>query len=148
MLHMPRPNTFRDIDAVRRERGRLLLESDRRAAALGGHWRLISAPGFRHRVIGNTITDVIRSIRPMEHLGAALRPGSGTLGAALGLGMGMLGKSPMAKLIFTGLGAAIPMVTERVMGGDEGGRILSELGRSWERIKERAQERRAARREG
>ena len=53
----------------------------------------------------------------------------------------------MAKLVFAGLGAAMPMVTERLLGEGKGGRILSELGRSWERIKERFEERRAERRE-
>ena len=145
---MPRPNTFRDLESVRRERGRLLLESDRRASALGAHWRMISTPDFRHRVIGNTLTDILRSVRPMEHLGAVLRPGPGAVGTALGLGLGLFGKSPMAKLVFAGLGAAMPMVTERLLGEGKGRRILSELGRSWERIKERFEERRAERSTG
>ena len=54
----------------------------------------------------------------------------------------------MAKLVFAGLGAAMPMVTERLLGEGKGGRILSELGRSWERIKERFEERRAERSKG
>ena len=124
MPHMPSRNTFPDLDAVKRERGRLMAERDRHGAALNGHWQQARTTAFRRKVIGSAITDILRSVKPLGHLLDAFGPGTTVAGTLLG-----------------GLGAVLPSLFQNFRKSEGGDHLLSELGRSWQRIKSRFRER-------
>jgi hypothetical protein len=147
MPHMPSRNTFPDLDAVKRERGRLMAERDRYGAALHGHWQQARTTAFRRKVIGSAITDILRSVKPLGHLLDAFGPGTNVAGTLLGLALGSRVRGAFGKTVLGGIGAMLPTLFQGFRKSEGGGRVLSELGRSWQRIKERAAERRSARQE-
>jgi hypothetical protein len=144
---MPSRNTFPDLDAVKRERGRLLAERDRHSAALRGHWELMRQPSFRRRAIGAALTDVLKAVRPLDHLAAAFGPARSLLGTVLGVALGSQAKGAFGKAALGGLGMILPGLWDGARKSEGGHRVLSELGRSWQRIKDRLQQRRDAPRE-
>jgi hypothetical protein len=141
MPHMPGRSTFPDLDAVKRERGRLMGERDRYGAALNGHWQRARTPAFRRKVIGNAVTDILRSVKPLGHLLDAFGPGTNVAGTLLGLAMGSRAKGAFGKTLLGGLGAVLPSLFQNFRKSEGGGHLFSELDRSWQRIKSRFRER-------
>ncbi len=147
MPHMPSRNTFPDLATVKRERGRLMAVRDQHAAALRNQWQQARSPAFRRRVVGDALTDVLRSVRPLDHLASAFGPAHGLLGTVLGLALGSQAHGTLGKAALGGLGMVLPGLVDGLRNKERGHHVLSELGRSWQRIKDRLSERRHARRE-
>jgi hypothetical protein len=143
---MPNMSIFRDLDDVKRERGRLMTERDLRGAALQRHREHITDKRFRKKLIGNTISELLRAWKPMRHFGESLGPASGVAGGILGMLLGSRMESRLGRWVLTGLGAVLPALGEKLHVGERGGHIASELGHSWERIKDYVRDRRTARR--
>ena len=124
MPHMPSRNTFPDLATVKRERGRLMAVRDQHAAALRNQWQQARSPAFRRRVVGDALTDVLRSVRPLDHLDSAFGPARGLLGTVLGLALGSQAHGALGKAALAGAAAYI---ASRVLGGKGGGSGLPGL---------------------
>jgi hypothetical protein len=109
---------------------------------------LFERPSTRRQIIEKSITEFLRSTRPLGHLVAAMGAGSGLLGTVVGMLFGSKVHSGLGKALLTGATMAAPMVTERIRTDERSGRVLHELGRSWERMKAHVAERMAAHRAG
>jgi hypothetical protein len=144
---MPSLNTFHDLAAVQRERGRLRADRDRHSIALGEQWRRIRQPAFRRRVMGDALADLLHSIRPLDHIVSAFGPGRGLGGTLASAILGARTGSPMTKAVIAGLSVMLPALWNGLRHGKRGQHVLSELDRSWQRIKDRLQQHREARRD-
>jgi len=143
---MPSRTTFPDLAAVQRERGRLRADRDRHTIALREHWRQLRSPAFRRRVMGDALSEVLHSIRPLDHLVSAFGPGRGLGGTLASAVLSARTGSPMPKAVIAGLSVMLPVVWNGVRRGKRGQHVLSELDRSWQRIKDRLQQLRDAHR--
>jgi hypothetical protein len=146
MRHMPSPSAFPDLAAVQRERGRLLAEREQHANALRAHMRQMQSPGFRRRVMRDALAGVWHTIRPTSHLSSAFGPARLVLGTLASAALGPRVGSPLAKAAIGGLSMVLPALWDGLRRGKHGSHLFSELGRSWQRIRDRLHQHREAHR--
>lgn len=137
---------FTSMAQVHAHRERLRAERDAHARAMEEHWTALREPAIRQAMVGGVVKGVLRSLFTWRAArDAAEGAAPGVLGAALGAAIGGPGKGPFRQAIAAGLSAAIPLLWERWFEEGKAGHVLSELDRSWERVKEHVRERRRAR---
>jgi hypothetical protein len=145
---MASPERFKDIAAVKRERERLVAIRDARSAALQEHERRLREPELQKALAGSMVKGIAGHLFSWNNAKAmvgGLSPE--VIGGIAGSLVGLRAKSTVGKLLAMGLSAAVPMIANRLGSGSGGQSVLSELDRSWDRVKAYVKERRAARRE-
>jgi hypothetical protein len=143
---MERTERFRSLEEVRLHRDRLRALRDGHLAGIKGHWESLGEPEFRSGVVNGVFHSVWEAWRPLDALRTVATDGD-LPGTALGLLLGRHSKSPWGRALVWAAGAVLPIIVSQVRNNEHVQRFTSELGRSWERIKDHMRERREARRE-
>ncbi len=143
---MPNPSAFPDLAAVQRERDRLRAEREQHTNALRAHVRQMQGPGFRRRVMRDALVGVWHSIRPASDLPSAFGPARLVLGTLASAALGSRVGSPLVRAAIGGLSMVLPALWDGLRRGKHGRHLLSELDRSWQRIKDRLHQGREAHR--
>lgn len=101
------------------------------------HLNTIRDPELRKELIGNSIHEIIGSIAPLKALRAAFGGNKGLAGNVMGMVLGATGKTVQGKATGWLAGIVLPAVAKAFMHSERGQKIIHELGRSWERIRNR-----------
>ena len=125
------------------EKARLKAVRDERVDRLEAHWNKVRDREYRHALIRNTISDLIKNQGTWQLAASVVKGSSGwltLLGPMLSGGKGILGK----RWLWAGLGLVIPYLMKRV-GNMEPGKIMEEVGVTVDRVRAYMHERRSAR---
>lgn len=143
---MERIERFRTLEDVYLQRDRLRALRDGHLAGIKGHWESLGEPEFRRAVVKATFSNIWEAWRPLDALRTVATDGD-LPGTALGLLLGRHSKGPFGRVLMWAAGAVLPRIIEQVRDNEKVQRFTSELGRSWDRIKDHMRERREARRD-
>jgi hypothetical protein len=128
--------------AVHAERERLRAERTARSASLAATGNRLKDPAYRRAVADRTASQLFSAWwKGTVRSGAPLAVAGG-IGLLAGLYFGGRAARQRSTAWASVLSALLPVVLEQLSTADEGG-ILGELGRSWQRIRERMRERRS-----
>lgn len=142
---MARSERFANMNEVRAEKQRLLVERDGHRARLTSHWSHLNDPDFRRVLLGDGIREILRNVPVLKTFTGMITPNRATFGQVIGLALAMGRKTPTTRVASLIAGMVLPPLLERFATGERADRLITEVKRSWERIRERWQERRAAR---
>lgn len=134
------------MDAVRRERERLLAVRDQRLDTLNGHWENLREPELRHAIGIGLLKRTIRHLftwKSAKDLSAGISPEA--VGSLAAMVLGGRARTVAGKAMAMGLGAAVPFLSGKLRNAGNG-RLMSELDTSLDRVKAYILERREARR--
>lgn len=146
---MPRTEPFRSLAEVRAETARLRAERDQVQVGLAGHLDLVRDPAFRRALAGDAIGDLLKSWNPLRSVVSMVGNSPAAVTGALGLVLGAKARTPVGRVAMTALSVVAPLLIGK-LGKDPaatGGKLVHELGTSWDHVKEYVRERRAALRE-
>ena len=144
---MARSERFASMDEVRADKQRLLVERDWQRARLTNHWSQLSEPGFRRALLGEGIREVLGHVPVLRTITGMITPDRATIGQVMGLALAMGRKTPTTRIASMIAGMVLPQLLERYATGERAARVITEVKRSWERIRQRWRERQAARSE-
>ncbi|HPF91320.1 MAG: hypothetical protein H6592_13365 [Flavobacteriales bacterium] len=134
---MRRTDRFQSLAEVRLERERLRGIRDHHQDALLEYWDLVREPAFRRGMAGDAFGDMLRAWKPLRSLSQLLRVENGAVGSAIGLAMGARSKTVKGRVIGWIVSAIAPMLLERFATPEKLEHLVTELKRSWERVKDR-----------
>jgi hypothetical protein len=138
---------FPDMDAVRRERERLLAVRDQRLDTLNGHWENLRDPELKRAIGMGLVKQMLRQLfswQSAKDLSSGISPEA--VGSLAAMVLGGRAKTVAGKALAMGLSAAVPFLSGRLKQAGNG-HLMSELDTSWERVKAYIRERREARRD-
>lgn len=137
---------FESMEAVQRERERLRAQRDERLSQLNGHWEHLREPALQKAIAGGALKVMSRSLfswNTAKDVASGISPEM--IGGLAGLAFGGRAKTTAGKILAMGLSAAVPFIAERLGKRSAGSNVMSEIERSWERVKAYVHERREAR---
>lgn len=134
---MKRTQRFHSLAEVQAEKLLLRDRSNANSERLRSHLDTVRDPELRKKLIGNSIQEIIRSSKPLKLLGSIFGSEKGVAGDLLGMALGANGKTMKGKTMGWVAGIALPLLANAFMSSERGGQIVRELGRSWERIRNR-----------
>lgn len=134
---MKRIDRFQSLDEVRRERERLKGVRDKHQDALHAYWQLVHEPAFRRGLTGDALGDMLRAWKPLRSLGRLFRSENGALGNVLGLAIGSRSRTLKGRLFGWAVSLVAPILLKKYATPDRLEHLMTELERSWDRIKER-----------
>jgi hypothetical protein len=138
---------FQSLAEVQRHKELLKARRASHQAGIKRHWETLGEPDFRSSVVNGAMRSLWKAWNPMDTLRTLAGQPSDLGGMLLGMALGTKARTGWGRLLMWVAGAVTPMVAERLQQHDRSQHLLSELGRSWERIKEYVRQRRAARQE-
>ncbi len=141
---MERTDRFRTLDDVHLHRDRLRATRAHHLDGIKGHWGTLREREFRGAVVNSFFRDLWQTWRPLGALRTMAGNGSDLGGLGLGMLMGKRASSPWGRVATWIAGAVLPLVRERLGSDPRVQQFLSEVQRSWQRIKDHINERRAA----
>ena len=139
---------FDSIEAVQRERERLRALRDQQLVQLTTHWGHLREPGLQKAIGTGMLKVFTRSLfswNTAKDVASGISPEM--IGGIAGLAFGGRAKTTAGKILAMGLSAAVPFIADRFRGKGTGHNVMSELDRSWERVKNYVRDRRDARAE-
>lgn len=137
---------FDSMEAVQQERQRLRAQRDERLLQLNSHWEHLREPALQKAIASGALKVVSRSLfswNTAKDVARGISPEM--IGGIAGLAFGGRAKTTAGKVLAMGLSAAVPFIAERLGNRSNGPNVMSELERSWERVKAYVRERREAR---
>lgn len=137
---------FSDMAEVRAERARLRVEASARMARLEGHWDALRDPTLQRSMARGVAGALWKAFRPSDALRDIAHDSPGALGALAGLLLGGQAHTWWGRIVTSALGATITSLVPDDQRVDRAGRVLHEVGTSWDRVKAYVRERREARR--
>lgn len=140
---------FDSMETVQRERERLRAQRDERLLQLNGHWAQLREPELQKAIANGAMKVMSRSLfswHTAKDVASTISPE--LIGGIAGLAFGGRAKTTAGKILAMGLSAAVPFIAERIGKSGTGTNVMSELERSWQRVKDHVRERREARAEG
>ncbi len=141
---MKNSDRFESMDSVRTEKARLRAAREGYRYNLTEHWNVLREKDFRRGLVGDVFGELLGSWRPMKAVMAFMdnRPqGLSHMAANM---LGAKKDTPWGKAIMWGLTAATPYLTEKIGGNKTAETLLSEVRRSWDRIRNYVRQRRAS----
>ncbi|MDQ3100131.1 MAG: hypothetical protein M3R08_01980 [Bacteroidota bacterium] len=140
---MKKSDRFENMDAVRTEKARLRAAREGYRYNLKEHWTVLGEKEFRRGMVGDVFGELIGAWRPMKAVMAFMDHRPQTLANMAASMLGPRKETPWGKAIMWGLTAATPYLTEKIGGNKNAENLLSEVQRSWFRIKDYIRQRRA-----
>lgn len=137
---MKRIDRFQSLDEVRREREKLKAVRDKHQNALQGYWELVHEPEFRRGLAGDAFGDMLRAWKPMRALGRFIQSDTGAMGNVLGMAMGSRSKTLKGRLFAWAVSALAPILLKKYATPEKMEHIVTEVKRSWDRVRERVRE--------
>ena len=143
---MPKIEPYRSLEEVRIAKIRARVERDRVQGDLRTHLDQLREPTFRRALMGDAVGDMLQAWRPLKTVSRLFGGTSGMTGKALGLALGANARTPLGRVAVLVASALLPGLVERLTQDPQGtgGRVLHELGVSWQRIKDHMNARREA----
>ena len=135
---MKRIDRFRSLADVRVERDRLKGIRDHHQTALKEYWDLVHEPEFRRGLAGDAFGDMLKAWKPMRTLGAVLQMDNGSIGNVLGMAVGARARTFKGRILGWVVGAIAPILIQKFATPDRLEHLMSEIRRSWDRIRSRA----------
>lgn len=139
---------FDSIEAVKRERERLRAQRDQQLVQLTTHWEHFREPGLQKAIGTGMVKVLTRSLfswNTAKDVASGISPEM--IGGIAGLAFGGRATTTAGKILAMGLSAAVPFIAERIGKSGTGSNVMSELERSWQRVKSYVRGRRDARAE-
>jgi hypothetical protein len=143
---MAKVDRYNSMDEVRTEIARLKAAREGYRFNLKEHWKVAGEKEFRRGLVGDVFSELIGAWRPMKSVMAFLDDRPQGLTSMAGSLLGAKQYTPWGKAIMWGLTAATPYLTEKIGGNKTADTLLSEVRRSWERVRDYVRSRKAARR--
>jgi len=134
---MKRIERFKNMDEVLAEKQVLRAARAAQNERMQAHLETFRDPDLRKALISNSIQEAIQSISPLKALKAAFGNDNGIAGNLLGIVLGSTGKTIKGKALGWFAGFVLPAIANAFMQSKRGERLVHELGRSWERIRNR-----------
>lgn len=147
MPYMEPTKRFKSIGDVQRHRELLKARRASHQAGIKRHWDTLGEPDFRSGVVNGAMRNLWKAWSPMDTLKSMVGQPTDLSGMLLGMALGTRARTGWGRLLMWAAGAIAPMLAKRMQQSDHSQHLLSELGRSWERIKEYVRQRREARQE-
>jgi hypothetical protein len=141
---MEKSEGFDSLDAVHLHREALRAKRQGHATAIRSHWSTLGEAEFRSGVVNGAMRGLWKAWSPMDTLRSAAGQPADLAGTVLGMALGSKAHTGWGRVLMYIAGAAMPLLIERVKDNDRIQHLLSELDRSWHRIKDRMRERREA----
>lgn len=138
---------FRSLTDVHLRKEELRARRAAHQAGIKRHWDTLGEPEFRSSVVNGAMRDLWKAWKPLDTLKSVAGQPSDVGGMLLGLALGTKARTGWGRLLIWAASAVTPLLAERMQQHDRSQHLLSELGRSWERIKEYVRQRRAAHQE-
>lgn len=138
---------FHSLADVQRHRELLRARREAHAAGIKQHWDTLGEPEFRKGVMSGAMRSIWKAWSPVDMLKSMSGEPSGLTGILLGMALGSRARTGWGRLLTWAAGAAVPVVADRLKEDERAQHLLSELGRSWERLKAYVRQRREAHRE-
>jgi hypothetical protein len=140
---MKKSDRFTSMDEVRTEKARLRAAREGYRFNLHEHWRVLGEKDFRRGLVGDFFGELMASWRPMKAVMAFMDKRPQTLASIASSMLGAKSTTPWGKALMWGLTAASPYITEQISGNKSAERVLDEVRRSWERIRDYVRSRKA-----
>lgn len=137
---MKKTDRFQSLEDVRREREHLKAVRDRHQHALEEYWQLVHEPEFRRGLAGDAFGDMLRAWKPMRALGRFFQSDAGAVGNVMGMVMGSRSRTLKGRLFAWAVSALAPILLKRYATPERMEHIVSEVKRSWDRVRERVRE--------
>jgi hypothetical protein len=141
---MGKSERFDSLDAVHLHRDALRAKRVGHSTAVRSHWSTLGDAQFRTALVNGAVRGVWNAWRPMDTLRAVTGQPADLAGTLLGIALGSKARTGWGRVLMYVAGAAMPLLIERMKDNDRVQHLLSELDRSWHRIKDRMRERREA----
>lgn len=129
---------FTSLADVRMQRDVLRARRDAHGNGIRSHWTTLGEGEFRKGVLNGTIRGLWTAWRPMDTMRAMAGDPVDLTSAILGIALGSRARTPWGKALMWVAGAAMPMVIDRLRENDRVQHFLTELKRTWDRIRERS----------
>lgn len=140
---MKKSDRFESMDAVRTEKARLRAAREGYRYNLKEHWTVVGEKEFRRGLVGDVFGELLAAWRPAKAVMAFMDHKPQALANIAGSLLGHNKATPWGKAIMWGLTAATPYLSEKIGGNKNAGTLLSEVQRSWDRIKDYIRQRKA-----
>jgi hypothetical protein len=141
---MKKSDRFESMDQVRTEKARLRAAREGYRYNMKEHWTVLGEKEFRRGLVGDVFSELMGAWRPMKAIMAFTDHQPHALANIAGKLLGHKKDSIWGKAIMWGLTAATPYLSEKVSGNKTAETLLSEVKRSWDRIRDYVRQRRAA----
>ena len=138
---------FNSLAEVQRHKELLRARRAGHQAGIKRHWDTLGEPEFRSGVVNGAMRGVWQAWRPMETLKGMAGEPTDLTGVLLGMALGGKARTGWGRLLIWAASAATPMMLDRLQQNERAHHLLSELGRSWDRVKDYVRQRREAHRE-
>lgn len=142
MLYMGSSKPFRSLADVQRHREFLHARRDGHMAGIRSHWSTLGEPAFRSGVVNGAVRSVWQAWSPMSTLKSVAGEPTELAGTVLGMALGSKAHTGWGRLLIWAASAATPVLLDRLQHNERVQHLLSELGRSWDRVKDHWRQRR------
>jgi hypothetical protein len=136
---------FSSMDEVRTELERRSALRDARRADLRQEWARLQDPAFRRQLLAEGVRHAIGGIPWLKALRGLFTPSRSTAGQVVGMAFGAGRKTPAGRVVGMVAGLVLPLLIDRLATPERAGQVVSELRRSWDRLRDRWRERRERR---
>lgn len=137
---MKKTDRFQSLADVRLERQRLKAVRDKHQDSLTEYWQLVHEPDFRRGLAGDAFGDMLKSWKPIRSLGRLFQADNGAVGNIIGLALGSRSRTIKGRIFAWALGAIAPIVLKKYATPERMEHVMTEVKRSWDRVRERARE--------
>lgn len=138
---------FNSLADVQRHKELLRARRAAHQAGIKQHWDTLGQPEFRSGVVNGAMRSVWQAWSPMDTLKTMAGEPTDLTGTVLGMALGGKARTGWGRLLIWAASAATPMVLDRLQRNERAHHLLSELGRSWDRVKDYVRQRREAHQE-
>ena len=142
---MEKHEHFATLDAVHLHRDALRAKRQSHATAVRSHWSTLGEAEFRSALVNGAVRGLWSAWKPMDTVRSVVGQPVNLSATLLGLALGSRARNGWGRALIYVASAAMPFLMDRLKDNERLQHILSELDRSWHRIKDRVRERREAR---